>query len=104
MSGVMSVGPVSVKERRMGFVWRATVRPVDLWFGAFALTLIPISLLWDFSWESSIGVDRFWSPPHLATHAGVWLSGLLGARLLFVFTRCRGQGAAGGVTSSGVLA
>ena len=60
-----------------------------------ATALIPLSLIWDFSWESSIGVDRFWSPPHLVTHIGVWLCGLIGAFLVFdsTFARSpRGQG------------
>ncbi len=51
-------------------------------FGA----IIPLSLYWDFSWESSIGVDRFWSPPHLAAHLATWLSALVGIRLLIRFT------------------
>ncbi|HWX21165.1 MAG TPA: hypothetical protein VN578_14795 [Candidatus Binatia bacterium] len=83
---------------------RALVRTGDLIGSAefllvtLAATLIPVSLLWDFSWESTIGVDRFWSPPHLATHIGVWLSGLLAVRLIFVFTAARRQdGALAGV-------
>jgi hypothetical protein len=61
----------------------ASVRLWDLCFSTVAATLIPLSLLWDFSWESSIGVDRFWSPPHLAMHIGIWLSGLGALRLVF---------------------
>lgn len=82
----ISLGDVDVDER-------ASVRAFDLLWGTIAATLIPVSLIWDFSWESTIGVDRFWSPPHLATHIGVWLSGLLGARLVFVFTLARHRGA-----------
>jgi hypothetical protein len=73
-------------------VGRELLRPMDLWWVALAATLIPVGLIWDFSWESTIGRDRFWSPPHLAIHLGVWLSGLLGARLVFAFTRARRQG------------
>jgi hypothetical protein len=64
---------------------------------ALAATLIPVSLIWDFSWESTIGVDRFWSPPHLTTCIGVWLCGLVGARLALIFTRAghRGRSASG---------
>jgi hypothetical protein len=39
---------------------------------------VPLSLLWDYSWECTIGVDLFWSPPHLAIYASVLL-GLAGA-------------------------
>src|SRR6185436_17998789 len=58
---------------------------------------------WDFSWESSIGVDRFWSPPHLATHIAVWLNGLLGLRLLFRFSLSQRQDASGAGARVGPL-
>lgn len=32
---------------------------------------MPLSLLWDFSWESSIGIDLVWSPPHVANYLAV---------------------------------
>jgi len=92
----ISLGNVAVAER-------ASFGVFDLWWVTLAATLIPVSLIWDFSWESTIGVDRFWSPPHLATHIGVWLSGLLGARLLFVFTLARHRGwPASGVSIGGL--
>jgi len=64
----------------------------ELWWSAIAATLVPVSLIWDFSWESTIGVDRIWSPPHLATHVGIWLSGLLGLQLIARFTLARQHG------------
>jgi uncharacterized integral membrane protein len=64
----------------------ATITLVDLWWVTIATTVIPLSLIWDFSWESTIGVDRLWSPPHLATNIGIWLSAVLAARLIFRFT------------------
>lgn len=36
---------------------------------------VPASLLWDFSFESTVGVDLFWSPPHAATYLSVALAG-----------------------------
>jgi hypothetical protein len=36
---------------------------------------VPASLLWDFSFESTVGVDLFWSPPHTATYLSVALAG-----------------------------
>src|SRR5437773_1141450 len=97
MNGIALAKPVPLGESRTGAQELELIRPFDLWWAAFAATLIPVSLIWDFSWESTIGVDRFWSPPHLATHIGVWLCGLLGARLVlaFMFTRNRGGSAAG---------
>src|SRR6266576_6432502 len=87
----------SISLRDLDVAERVSVRAFDLLWATVAATLIPVSLLWDFSWESTIGVDRFWSPPHLATHIGVWLCGLLGARLVFVYTvAChRGRSASG---------
>lgn len=50
-----------------------TFTPTLVLLVTFAATLLPVSLFWDYSWESTVGVDRVWSPPHLATHASVWL-------------------------------
>jgi uncharacterized integral membrane protein len=98
MNGIALAKPVSLEEPRADVQWRGSIRSFDLWWAALAATLIPVSLIWDFSWEATIGIDRFWSPPHLATHAGVWLSGLLGVRLVFAFTIARRQsGSAAGV-------
>lgn len=35
---------------------------------------VPLSLLWDFSWESTIGVDLVWSPPHVANYLAIALA------------------------------
>lgn len=74
-----------------------TVGIAELWWSAIAATLVPVSLIWDYSWESTIGVDRLWSPPHLATHLGMWLGGLLGLQLIarFSLARQRGESVAG---------
>ena len=89
MNGVALAKPISLGEPPANAQRRAFVRSIDLWWVTFAATLIPVSLIWDFSWESTIGIDRFWSPPHLATHIGVWLCGLLGSRLVLAFTLVR---------------
>jgi hypothetical protein len=34
------------------------------------------SLLWDFSWESTVGIDRFWGPPHTLTYVSMALAGI----------------------------
>lgn len=84
--------PVARAESASSAVSPARVRGFDLVWMTLAGTLIPVSLIWDFSWESTIGVDRFWSPPHVATHLGVWLSGLLGVRLVWGFTLAQRSG------------
>ena len=43
---------------------------------------IPASLLADFSWESTVGIDRAWSPAHVATYLAVALAGALALRAL----------------------
>lgn len=68
------------------------IRPFELWWGALAATLIPVSLIWDYSWESSIGVDEVWSPPHLATRVGVWLCGWLSLQLIVRFSLAQWRG------------
>ncbi len=37
---------------------------------------IPLSLLWDYSWESTIGIDLALSPPHIANYAAVAIAAL----------------------------
>jgi hypothetical protein len=43
---------------------------------------VSAGLLWDFSWESTIGADPFWAPAHATMHIGTILAGL--AALMFV--------------------
>ena len=47
------------------------MRAVLLLLGALG---VPLTLLWDFSWESTIGVDAFFGPPHAANYAAVALA------------------------------
>ena len=103
MNGIALSKPLSVEEPRAAAVGKTIIRSTDLWWATIAATLIPVSLIWDFSWESSIGVDRFWSPPHLATYIGVWLSGIIGARLLVAGTLARRSGRAADGVSLGPL-
>jgi len=89
MNGVAFAKPISLGEPSENAPRHDGIQCCDLWWVALAATLIPVSLIWDFSWESTIGIDRFWSPPHVATHIGVWLGGLFGASLVFRFTLAR---------------
>jgi len=43
---------------------------------------IPLSLIWDYSWECTIGVDLFWGPPHTATYLSVVLAGIGAAAMM----------------------
>jgi hypothetical protein len=55
---------------------------------------VPASLLWDYSWEATIGVDRFFAPPHVATDLAVALSAAAAFALLLRATRARSAGVA----------
>jgi hypothetical protein len=46
-----------------------------------------VSLLWDFSWESTVGIDRVWAPPHTATYLTVALAGMTALGLMVSTTR-----------------
>lgn len=46
------------------------------WLLVCAALAIPLTLLWDFSWEATIGIDRPWSPPHAANYLAVALTGV----------------------------
>jgi hypothetical protein len=41
----------------------------------FAAALaLPVSLFWDFSWESTVGIDKFFAPPHVLTYVAIALA------------------------------
>jgi hypothetical protein len=46
-----------------------------VWLLLLAAAGIPVSLLWDFSWESTVGIDLAWAPAHVATYLAVALAG-----------------------------
>src|SRR5881275_1229760 len=37
---------------------------------------IPVGVLWDISWHSTIGRDTFWTPAHILTYLGGLIPGL----------------------------
>ncbi len=39
-----------------------------------AAVAVPLSLLWDLSWESTVGVDSVWAAPHVVTYAAIALA------------------------------
>ena len=48
---------------------------VPAWLMLVGALGVPLSLLWDLSWESSVGIDRVWGPPHVATYLAIALAG-----------------------------
>lgn len=55
---------------------------------------VPLTLFWDFSWESTIGVDRFFGPPHAANYLAVAAAAVAAARMARVTTRTGAGGVA----------
>jgi hypothetical protein len=66
------------------------MRAVLLLLGALA---VPLTLIWDFAWESTIGVDAFFGPPHAANYAAVAVACAAALRMAQVATR-EGSGVA----------
>ena len=58
------------------------------WGSLLAAAGIPLSLLWDFSWESTVGIDRLWAAPHVANYLAIALA----AVFALVTVRVRGGG------------
>ncbi len=62
-----------------------------------AATAMVVGVLWDISWDASIGADSFWCPPHVAINFGALAAGVVA--LVGIAGRRRDRVAAG----SGVL-
>jgi len=69
-----SVATLANPERRVESSQRSLL-PIRLCLLLLAAAGIPISLLWDFSWESTVGIDLVWSAAHTATYLAVALAG-----------------------------
>lgn len=61
--------------------------PLTLGLLLIAAIAIPATLLWDFSWESTIGIDLVWAPPHTANYAAVALAGFAALGAIVAATR-----------------
>src|ERR1051326_6822687 len=66
----------TAKASTSGSVEEAGFRRKGLWLMLLGAAGIPLSLIWDYSWECTIGVDLFWGPPHTATYFAVVLAGV----------------------------
>lgn len=53
---------------------------------ALGVTGIPLGVLWDISWHSTIGRDTFWTPAHILIHIGGLIPGLISLWLLLKAT------------------
>ncbi len=69
------------------------------WLLLLAAAGLPLSLLWDFSWESTIGIDLVGSPPHVATYLAVALAAGAALGVLFL----PGNASAGGTLGARVV-
>jgi len=61
------------------------------WLMLLGAALVPVSLLWDYAFESTIGVDLFWSAPHVANDLAIALAA--GGALAAAVLSTRGHGA-----------
>lgn len=62
-----------------------TIQPLPRWAVCLLLiaaAAIPLSLLWDFSWESTVGIDNVWAAPHVANYLALGLAAVAAAALL----------------------
>jgi len=50
--------------------------PLYCYILVFGATCIPMGVLWDVSWHSTIGRDTFWTPAHMLTYLGGLIPGL----------------------------
>ncbi len=57
-------------------------KPFPLWGVCVTAAAIPLSLLWDYSWESTVGIDDVWAAPHLAGYLAVALAAVIACLLL----------------------
>lgn len=57
------------------------------WLALLAIVAVPLTLLWDYGWEMTVGVDETWALPHVANYAAVLLAGL--AAVLVILFRGR---------------
>jgi hypothetical protein len=69
--------------------------PRLVWVMALAAAAVPIALVWDFSWESTVGLDRFLAPAHTALYVAITAAGLAAVALVILTTRHAGAHGAG---------
>lgn len=98
---IKTSGEISSRERWCGRRWivyascmnahaaparRHPLRPAEMGL-LLAAAGVPLSLLWDYSWESTVGIDLIWAPPHVATYLTVALAAVAALALKIRCTR-----------------
>lgn len=97
----VSASPTTPSSAVSGLRW-VYFRNVS-WILLLAAAGIPLSLVWDFAWESTVGVDPVWSLPHTANYLAVGIGGFAALGLLLATSRA-GAARAGGVRLGGLHA
>ena len=75
--------PISTRPVTTGF--RSSI-PWHGWAAVCGVACLPIGLLWDISWHSTIGRDTFWTPAHIVIQLGGIVPALLFAWLALSIT------------------
>ncbi len=57
--------------------------PVWAWVLMFSVFCIPLGVLWDISWHSTIGRDTFWTPAHIVIYMGGAIPGMVSGWIAF---------------------
>lgn len=47
-----------------------------------AAVAVPLSLLWDYSWEATVGIDYLWAAPHSMGYAAVLVAAIVAATVI----------------------
>jgi hypothetical protein len=78
------VTPARSAQRLMADAGRsADSIPWQGWVAVCSVACLPVGLLWDISWHSTIGRDTFWTPAHIVIQLGGLVPALLFAWLAF---------------------
>ena len=72
----MNVAEATLPRVQIGAASRAAVVPWYCYALVFGVACIPIGVLWDISWHSTVGRDTFWTPAHMVTYLGGLIPGL----------------------------
>ncbi len=64
-------------------------RSAATWLAVLPALVVPLSLLWDYSWEFTIGVETVWAAPHVATYLAVAFAAVTALAGIVACTRHR---------------
>jgi hypothetical protein len=91
MQTTASIPTTGIGEGAMSSPSRTTVNSMPWYCVAAVLSVacIPVGVLWDISWHSTIGRDTFWTPAHMMIYVGGAVPGFLSGWLAFSNTFLR---------------